>query len=245
MHIVRQNKARIIELPVDGNGSDIQIGALLMRGVTDEVNRGVAILATSAAADAIGILAELHDFSVDGDTTMEDGAVLVKHPVEIIKPGDEVFAELADDASNDVDVASYSNGTVTITSLEDDIDGGWMYVRAGAGVGQVGYIKESASGSCVLKSAFTTALDNTSKVLILRPLFHQTVELDSTASKIKSTAAAGNLPWRILEHLITYDGLEGWKPLDMVNHHNLQLNGKNARFALVLAPADTLHNPLD
>lgn len=246
MEIIRNTPTRLRQWPVDGNGSDIQAGAVLMPGVTDENNRSVLILATSAGADAVGLLAELHDTSVSGDSDPDAGTVYAKRGVQEFEPGCEVAAELADDSSNDVDVASYSSGTVTISSLEDDIDGSWLYVRDGAGVGQLLYIKESASGSCVIKNTTgVTALDSTSKVLILRRLFHQLVELDSTGTKITSTAAAGNLPWRVLGHQFKYQGQESWIDLDPTKHHAKQLSGLSPKFRLILSPANTLKNPID
>lgn len=245
MKVIHNSPSRLIQVPIDGNGSDIQDGALVMPGVTDETDRSVFILATGAAADALGVLSELHDTSVSGDADPDAGTTYPLRYVDAILPGDDVAAELADDASNDVDVASATSTVITITSLEDDIDGSWVYVRAGTGVGQLGYIKASASGSFTLKSAMTTTLDNTSKVLILRRVAHQLVELDSTGTKIKSTAAAGSLPWRVVRQEFRYDGQENWERLDPTKHHNLQLNGLNPKFRLILAPADTFYNPLD
>lgn len=245
MEIIRTAPSRLREWPVDGNGSDIQPGAVLMPGVTADNNISSLILATSGAADAVGILAELHDFSVSGDSIPDTGAGYVLRGVREFLPGCEVAAELADDASNDVDVASATSTVLTITSLEDNIDGSWVYVRAGTGVGQLVYCTASASGSITAKSAMATTLDNTSKVLILRRMFHQLVELDSTGTKIKSTAAAGALPWRVIGQQFKMAGQENWVDLDPTKHHNLQLNGKSPVFRLILSPANTLKNPLD
>jgi len=244
MEIIRNRPSRLQSLPVDGNGSDILAGAVLMPGVTDENNRSVAILATGAAADSIGILAELHDFSVSGDSTPDTGAALVQRGVIPFLPGCEVAADMADDASNDVDVASATSTVLTITSVEDDIDGSWIYVRAGTGAGLVLYCKESASGTMTLKSASTTTLDNTSKLIILRRLFHKTAELDSTGTKIKSTAAAGSLPWRVIGNQFRKAGQEIWLDLDPAKHHNLNLSGQSPVFRQILVPVDTLHNPV-
>ena len=250
MQIIRNRPSRLMSLAIDGDGSDIPVGAVLMPGVTDENNRSVAILATGAAADAIGVLAELHDFSVSSDADPDAGLTYPLRSVEPFLPGCEVAAELANDADNDVDVASATSTVITITSLEDDIDGSWVYVRAGTGVGQLGYIVASASGNFTLKNATgLTTLDSTSKVLILRRRYHQLVELNGTTNagtKIASTAAAGALPWRVLEQQFRYDGQEHWVNLDPTKHHGLTgLNSLNVVFRLLLSPADTLFNPLD
>ena len=244
MEIIRNRPSRVQYLPIDGNGSDIREGAVIMPGVTDDQDRSVFIKATSAAADAFGLLATLHDFSVVADSKPEDGLAYVLQPVVPFLPGCEVAAEMADDADNDVDVASATSTVITVTSSEDDIDGGWIFVRAGTGEGQLGYLTASAAGTMTIKSAFTTDLTSSSKLIIMRPVAWQLVELDSNADKIKSTAAAGALKWRVLENQIRYPG-ELWTRLDPTKHHNLQFGTSHPKLRQILVPADTFHNPLD
>lgn len=244
MEIIRNRPSRLQSLPIDGNGSDIQPGAVLMPGVTADNNLSVAILATGAAADSIGLLAELHDFSISGDSKPDVGDVHVLRGIEPFLPGCEVAALMADDADNDVDVASATSTVLTITSVEDNIDGSWVYVRAGTGAGLLLYCDASASGTLTLKVASTTTLDNTSKLVILRRLFHKKVELDSTGTKIKSTAAAGSLPWRVIGNQFRKAGQEIWVDLDPSKHHNLNLSGQSPVFRQILVPVDTLHNPV-
>ena len=245
MEIIRNRPSRNQQLPIDGAGIDIVEGAVIMPGVTDDQDRSVFIVASSAAADAFGLMANLHDFSAVGDSTPENGAAYVLQGVTPFLPGCEVAAEMANDADNDVDVASATTAVITITSLEDDIDGCWFYVRAGTGIGQLSYIEASAAGTFTVKSALTTTLDSTSKLLIMRPVGWQLVELNTAADKIKSTAAAGNLPWRVLENQFKYAGQEIWTRLDPTKHHNLQLNGTAPVFRQILVPVNTFHNPTD
>ena len=245
MQIVRGNPSRLTRFPIDGASADILEGAVVMPGVTDETNRSCAILADATAADAIGLMAHLHDFSVVGDSAPEDAAAAyVYGQIAVFEPGCEVAAEMANDADNDVDVASATATVITITSLEDDIDGSWLYVRAGTGVGQLQYLDASASGTCTTDT-MTTTLDSTSKVIIMRRAFHQLVELDSTATKIKSTAAAGSTPWRVLRNEFKCDGQEIWTELEPQKHSGINLDGKNPVFRQILSPANTLLNPLD
>lgn len=234
---------------IDGATTDVEAGAVVMPGVTDETNRSSLIVASSGAADAVGILVEKHESDATTDHDPDAGTIFgaSQREVEEFMPGCEVAAEMHDHADSDVDVASATSTVITITSLEDDIDGSWVYVRAGTGVGQLGYIKASASGNFTLKNATgLTTLDSTSKVVILRRKFHQLVELNTAATKIKSTAAAGALPWRVLRNEVKYDGLAGWVQLDPTKHHGLlDLDDKHVQFRQILSPADTLRNPLD
>lgn len=252
MIIVRGRPARLMTVEVDGDGSAITEGAVLMPGVTDENNRSVAIIASGAAADAIGLLAETKAAAAANDPDPDAGTKFSAAQFDVIPflPGCEVAAEMANDADNDVDVASATATVITITSLEDDIDGSWVYVRAGTGIGQLGYITASASGNFTLKnSTGLTTLDSTSKVLILRRKFHQLVELNGTtsaATKLASTAAAGSLPWRVLRSEIKRNGQEYWAQLDPTKHHGLTgLNSAGVVLRQILSPADTLFNPLD
>ena len=251
MIIVRGQPDRVCLYEIDGATAAISAGAVLMPGVTDETNRSSLIIASGAAADAVGLLVEAKAASAATDHDPDAGTIFgaSQHEVEPFLPGCEVAAEMADDADNDVDVASATSTVLTITSMEDDTDGSWIYVRAGTGIGQLFYQKASASGTATIKSASTTTLDSTSKLVILRRKFHQLVELNGTtnaATKIASTAAAGSLPWRVLRNEMKYDGLAGWVQLDPTKHHNLQsLNSKHVVFRQILSPADTLYNPLD
>lgn len=245
MEIIRNRPSRVMELPIDGAGSDIKEGAVIMPGVTDETDRSVFIKASSGAADAVGLLATLHDYSVVGDSTPEDGLVLVKHPIIPFLPGCEVAAEFADSASDDVDVASATSTVITITSMEDDIEGGWLYVRAGTGVGQLEYITAAATTGATIKSASTTTLDNTSKLILMRPVGWQLVSLNSDADKLTTANTAGALPWRVIGLQFKHDGLEEWTDLDYRVHHNLQLDGLHAKFRAILVPADTFYNPVN
>ncbi|MEK6650456.1 MAG: hypothetical protein AABY75_05730 [Bacteroidota bacterium] len=250
MKIIRTRPTRLMYFPVDGNGAAIVEGAVLMPGVTDEDDRSVLIRATGAAADAVGILQEPH--ATADDAAPNTGSKRQTNGVESSKavmpflPGCEVEALMANDADNDVDVASATSTVLTITNVEDDIDGSWIYVRAGTGVGLVLYCKESAAGTMTLKSASTTTLDNTSKLLIMRRRFHQLVSIDSTGTKISSSAAAGTLPWRVLKNEYRFSGEEGWIELDPALHHNLLVPDTTCvQFRQVLSPADTLFSPLN
>lgn len=238
MQIVRGMPSRLHEMQIDGAGSDIVEGAAVMIGVTDETNSGCAVVASGAAANCLGVLAHLHDYSVVGDTTPEDGAIRVTGQVALFMPGCEVAVEI--DTDTQLDVATYTAGTKTIeiTSLEDDIDGGWVYVTDGPGAGELQYIITSASGSIITKTAFSEALTSASDVVVLRPELHQLHTLSSNASKIVTSAAAGSLTWGTLAIEMKHDGLESWVRLDMTKHSGMTgLDDLNVKFRYIMNPA--------
>jgi hypothetical protein len=225
-------------MPVDGAGSDIVEGAAVMIGVTDETDSGCAIVASGAAANVLGVIAHLHDYSVDTDSTPEDGAIRVMADVALFMPGCEVAIEI--DQDTQLDVASYVSGTktVTITSIEDDIDGGWCYVTDGPGAGELQYIITSASGSFITKTAFTEELTSVSDVVVLRPELHQLHTLSSNASKIITSTAAGSLTWGTLAIEFKYDGMSRWERLDYTKHSGLTgLDHLNVKFRYIMNPA--------
>jgi len=162
----------------------------------------------------------------------------------MFEPGCEVSSELANSASDDIDVASATATVITITSMEDNMDGGWFYVRAGTGVGQLQYITAAATTD-VTTDTMTTTLDSTSKLIMLRPLSHQLVSLNSDATKLTSANTAGSLPWRVLRHLMKFDGKEEYLDLDPGNDSGRQLNSVNPVFRMILSPTNTLKSPTD
>lgn len=240
--------SRIAQIPLSGAGTDIPDGTLIMKGVTAGTNLTVGIVATSVCGNAIGVL--IGKFTASGnDSTPATGVTETRGAVELLTPGDFLEAELINDASNDVDVASATSTVLTVTSCEDFGEGGWVYVRAGTGVGQLLYIKSSTSGTWTIKSASTTTLDSTSKLLVMRPRLYELVEIDSTGVYIKSTAAAGNWKAFVLDNQFKSAGDEGWIQLDPTKHHNLQFGdpattGRSVQLRQLLCPKDTVLNPL-
>lgn len=251
MRVISSSGRTLIEdRQIDGASTDIPAGALLMPGVTDETNRSVLIIASGAAADAAGILLEAHTANATNNADPDTGLVLGMREVQLILPGDLVAADMGNDADNDVDVASATSTVLTITDIEDDIDGSWVYVRAGTGAGQLAYCTASSTTTMTIKNATgLTTLDNTSKVLIMRRIYHQTCALSATTSpgvNIASSAAAGSLPWRVLRNQVKIPGSEKFVDLDYTKHHGLTgLNIVGFKLRQILIPANTLFNPLD
>lgn len=246
MIIISSPKTPLINVALDGNTTDIVEGAVVIKGVTDEQDRGCGIVGSGACVDAFGILQELHDadHATEGDTTMEDGLIYTTKKVYPFLPGCIVAAEY--DQSTAVTVDSNVNSTsITAGSLEDDIDGGWIYMVSGTGIGQLFYITASTGGDATIKSASsTTCAQNDTFIKILTP-FHPKQEVNTAADKLKSQAAAGTLLWVVLKNQYKLRGEEGWIDLDPTVHHNLLgggLNSKGIVFQALLAPRDTVFN---
>lgn len=213
------------DFPVSGAAADIVEGAAVIRGATMGTDSGFAVVATGACADVLGVLQELHDYSVSGDSA-QTGLTYVRRKI-IINPWGVFLAQY--DTADDMDVASVSGTTVTITSLEDNIDGGWLLGDDGAGAygtgttgARLSYLTASASGSCSTKednSAIWTSNTDCIKVL---PLLHQLGKVNTAADKLGTDAAAGSGLIVVLENYLSADGIKR-EPLDPTKHSGLTL----------------------
>lgn len=208
MRVINYGPDNQTNLPVSGGGSAIATGALLMRGATPGTNNGMLIPATgsSATPDIIGILRGPH--ATAEDTTI-GGTVFTTRPVDLVIPARIVRAEYSQ-ASGDLITCTQavSTTTMTVTSLEDDIDAAFIYVVSGTGAGQTNYLTASASGSCTLKAAFGTSLDTTSKFIKILPRFHQLASWTSDGTKLSSQAAAGGAKVIVIDTFMIKNAFE-------------------------------------
>lgn len=197
MRVTRRSDTQEYYWPVKNTAAAIADGAILMPGVTAETDLGVLIPGTSAIADAIGTLTG-PIAATDTNTLVNGTAWLVKNvspivPMSIVR----VDYDTADTAA----VASTSGTTVTITSLEDNIDTSYLYAVSGTGAGLLAFVATSASGSCVTKTA--TSWDSTTTVIKILRLFHPLVKINSTSDKIGTDAAAGSWTVVVLQNYVS------------------------------------------
>jgi len=189
-------KDQTFKMPVYST-TDIAKRALLMPGVTAETDLGCAILATNsaAAADAIGMTDYTFDVSEEGSTTVTTGATW---PTATIKPCFEatLLRVEMDQADTAALAGAESSKTITITSLEDNIDTSWLYCVGGTGIGQLRYVGTSASGSCDISDAGSPEWDTGDTVIKIPRIFHQVVKLNSAGTKIGTDAGAGS--WTVV-----------------------------------------------
>lgn len=233
-----------LNLPVYGAAAAISEGMILTPGVTADQDIGTLIpivgAGSTAAIDLVGLTgrqvaaADRTDANPDGGAAATFGTL---EPVNLIRPGDLICIEY--NPAVDVDVASYSAPTVTITSLQDAYDGGWCFINdntAGqAGPGQLGYCEASASGSVGLRDNFTTAPDPTSDAIMILPIGQLLVASSAGGVLLNSYAASTNYVTKfcVVMNQLTYRGKSGWEQMLPSLHSNAQLNGLNAKFRAV------------
>ena len=184
------------------DATSLAFGEALMLGTTAETDDGAAITAYSnssaEAVDFVGICMETLTptalLSAGGQRGKINMSPLAIYLIEY-------------DLTTTMAVASYAAPTVTITSVENNWDSGWVYVVAGTGLGQLGYVDTVGSGVFSVDSNFATAVDSTSTMIKILPPGHLLTALNTTALKLKSQAAAGSgVSIRIISNYFKDDG---------------------------------------
>ena len=271
--VVNYSDARELAFPVSGAGANIPIGTIMMPGVTLGTNAGVLIPCTAASnADAIGILNAPHNYAASGDaitTTLAQwfeiggfdsnsyllgnkiagGGPLPSHKCDLFDTA--VLVKVSYSQASTMAVASYSSPTVTITSEITGKDSGFLYINAGTGIGQLAFITISNAGSDTLVSAtpLTVALDSTSKLTQILPLFYNLpvwlINTTTQSTLLNSTAAVGTGRADIIANFIRINGLSNrLDPKIFHNWQGLNLVG-SLDFYSYLAMQDTGFHPID
>lgn len=269
--VVNWPGVRELSFPVSGAGSNIPAGTLLMPGVTGGTNYGVAIPITAASnLGGIGVLGENHIYGSSGDATT---ATLVRwfplpglngastalgvsvgsnngpfpsHPLTLFSSATVLQIDYS--LVSTVAVVSQTTTTTVVTSFEDNFDGGYYYVNAGTGIGQLMFIKASSSGNITTGTAPTVSLDSTSKLTKVLPFFHTKpvwkINTTTVPNTLDSTAAIGTGRASVVGQYIVKNGAVS--RLDPYIHNNMQgLNSVNqfSLFAQVQV-IDTILDPL-
>ena len=211
------------DFTVRHGATTVSAGALLVRGATAGTNGGMVIVAGAALTDALGPLLEELNSSVTDSTIL--GTTEQRRKV-LVAPFSSLLAEYSQAAADDVDAdGGSSSTTLTITNLEDNIDGGFILVANGTNSQkQLRYLTASASGSCTLKSAFGTALATGDGVVKILPRLHQLAVINTAATKLASTDAVGTARCVVVENWIDDPAVGSFRPLDPVRHSPITLS---------------------
>lgn len=213
MRLSREVEKLNLHYPVKHAGTTLQVGAMMMAGATAETDLGVAIVGASTGPDTIGVLKE--QFASTSTDTAVAGTTWTRKAIEVCTPMYVLDSDY--DIADTMAVASTSTTTVTITSLEDNIDTSWLYAVTGTGQYGAYFIATSAAGSCTTKTA--TAWDNTTTCIKVLRIFHQLAKLNTAATKIGTDAAAGTFTCLVLNNYVIKGGKRFM--LDPVLHNGL------------------------
>lgn len=147
-------------------------------------------------------------------------------------------------ASTDLDVSSSTSTILTAATMDDNLDGSWVYINSGTGAGQLRYVKAANTTTLTVNTAFTTTPDATSDFIIIRPvgLPEGGVALNSTFDKIlpvlNETTSQKIL---VLKNFV--EGPTGNMELDITANSHLEmdnLNTRGVRFYSLIMFIDTL-----
>lgn len=245
MQIINSLKSRMIRLPVYGAGADIYPGTLMMPGVTGETDLGVLIGCTAASnADAIGVLQELHDYSVNGDALVAGsacwfapfGKAANEYPAKEVELLDgHTLVRVDYDLTSDMAIGTVAGAVITVASIEDGIDTGFLYINDGTGVGQLEFIASDDGTLLTVATAFaTTPVAADSTLVKVLPLFHQkivwTASSATAPTKVGTTGTYGTGRGMILERHIVRNGMD--EMLDPHTHGGLTGLSSLAQFKL-------------
>lgn len=165
----------------------------------------------------------------------------------IINPFAVYLAEYSQAAADDVAFTqAWNSTTLTCTSLEDNIDGGYVFVSAASAnasaKGQLRYLTASAAGSATTDSAPAVATTTNDTFIKVLPANHRLTALSADGIKLKSQAAAGSgVSLTILENYIG-GSEQALEPLRAQRHKGGNFTSHAKLFADVLL-TDHIYNP--
>jgi len=225
----------MVRLPITGGGTLIVDGAQITRGLTG--NLGRMTISPEDGADSVGILRGPH---ATADDSLLLGTTWTFADVELHDQYNLVEVEYSQVSAEQIDVASVTTTVITITSIEDNIDGGWLFSVAGTANNLLAYLTASSSTTATSKTA--TGWDSTTNVIKILPVGAILGSMNATRDLMGSQAAVGT--WTIfnLENYFLDDTFPKTL-MDPTIHDNLTLS--NARFFSRLLVRNTAGHTID
>lgn len=228
------------------DATQLQDGELIMLGATDpdsNADHGVAFItaqtgSSAEAVDALGIILDRRGetgYTTPGPhpaVTVTDLPDIADPPYlrAIINPFAVYRAEY--DQADTMAVASTSTTTFTVTSLEDDIDIGWIFMVTATVSGNDANLRQltaSASGSATMDSALTGGNETSGTAIKILPVNHQTTDLATDSLGLGTNAAIGTgISLAVMENWMRSDS-EPTTRLRAAKHRGLDFTN-NARF---------------
>lgn len=139
----------------------------------------------------------------------------------------KIYQDLS--TSTDLDVSSSTTTQLTHTTDDDPLEGSWIYINSGTGVGQLRYCKESAATTKDPNTAFTTAPASDSDYILIRNVGLPTggQDLNATFDKLVSVlTATGEIC--ILKNYIQ-SPTTGIQEMDITRNPSIEGDGYNGR----------------
>lgn len=191
-----------ILIPTRMYGSDgstaTQPGAAYAKGGTPGTHLGAAVVMNSSTvADFMGVAEE----AVTSFGTVAAGSIMTESNFIPLIINRDAYYRAYYDRDSAISVTSTSTDTLTITSLEDNIDGATFYNTTDK---QTAFVKASASGSCT--TYYNTGWTSADSVIKILPENHLLGVLDTNGDTLNTTAAVGTQTIRVLSNFIQFHG---------------------------------------
>jgi len=229
-----------------GYGALMQIGTADPDSATDEGQCAVIAYNGTAANSGTNVIGMLNEAIALADLVAPSTVVGPKYGKIIINPSAVYRGEISLAAADDTAITSTSTTTLTVASLQDDIDGAFVYFPL-TQVGVKGSLRQlvaSASGSATMDSALVTTGAGTDTIVVIPRELKSPCNLSSDATKFVGsdvTAIEGATKFIVLSRLIDADG--GIEPIRYARHSGLngldQVKG-GVKFYLDVIPVDHL-----
>lgn len=223
-----------IELPVyAASGSELTAGQGLkwgtMAGTYDSANIGAMISAgDDGGADIFAVLQDTVGTGLQASNPQTP--IIYRARVSLVDNPKiyKIYYDMS--TATDLAVSSATSTIVTTATHDHDQEGGWLYVNAGTGAGQLRYIKAGDATHWTVNTAFTTTLDSTSTLILIRypgfPVGGHT--LNSTYDKLLPVLNATNtFEICVLKNFV--EGATGPAELDITLNPHLEQDGLNSR----------------
>lgn len=164
MKVVHDYQEGLIRLPIYDSASMVR-GQAVKWGVDGSSTSTCALVdVTNTMADAFAVLEE-----TPTTTTTNVGTPIIYQALVSLVVNSRIHKIYYDlTVSTALAVSSSTSTVLTAATMDDNLDGSWIYIVSGTGVGQLRFVKAADTTTLTVNTAWTTTPDSTSKMIIIR-----------------------------------------------------------------------------
>lgn len=226
MKVVNDYQEGLIKLPIYDATSMVR-GQGLIWGVDGTSTSTCSLIdMANKSADIFAILEE-----TPTTTTSNVGTPLVYQALVSLVVNSRIHKVYYDlSTSTDLDVSSSTSTVLTAATMDDNLDGSWIYMNSGTGAGQLRYVKAADTTTLTVNTAFTTTPDSTTDFIIIRNVGIPTGGTIFNTTFDKFLAALDNTTAQkciVLKNFV--EGPFGVQELDVTRNGFLEADGLNTR----------------
>lgn len=156
----------LINLPIYDATAMVK-GQGLIWGVDGSSTSTCALIdVTNTAANIFAVLAETP--ATTAVATNVGTPVVYQSKCQLVETARifKIYYDLA--TGTDLDVTSSTSTVLTVGTMDDNLDGSWVYINSGTGAGQLRFVKAANTTTLTVNTAFITTPDSTSDFILIR-----------------------------------------------------------------------------